>query len=171
MKKLGVVCCILSCCLLFGGCGKSEKPDQSQPPVQDTSSVIEEKTPDEVLELIYEPIETMGVEEADLTILKDKFFIDPETIDDYYVRYASGRFGVADTFILKPAEEQVLQVRESLEKIKLNRAKEFENYDIHNSYQIAQGAQIFEQGGYVIMLMLPDNEAARKIIDLYIPKN
>ncbi|MCL2578614.1 MAG: hypothetical protein FWE32_01125 [Oscillospiraceae bacterium] len=30
-------------------------------------------------------------------------------------------------------------------------------------------AVVFNQGEYVVMLMLPDNDAAREIINLYIP--
>ena len=54
--------------------------------------------------------------------------------------------------------------------MKLNRAKEFENYDVYDAHQIAQDAVIYEQGGYLIMLMLADTDAARDVIDQYIPK-
>lgn len=62
------------------------------------------------------------------------------------------------------------KVRDALEQVKLNRAKEFENYDVYDAHQIAQDAVIYEQGGYLIMLMLADTDAARDVIDQYIPK-
>ena len=51
-----------------------------------------------------------------------------------------------------------------------DRIREFENYDVYNSSAIAQGALIFERGGYVVMLMLEDNNSARAIIEKYIPE-
>lgn len=78
---------------------------------------------------------------------------------------------MADVFILKPSSpDDAPKVREMLESVKLSRIKEFENYDVYDSYQIAQDAQIFEQGGYIIMLTLADTEGARSIIDQYIPR-
>lgn len=52
----------------------------------------------------------------------------------------------------------------------MSRVKEFENFDIYNSYRIAQDAVIFEQGEYVVMLMLDDTETARAVINRHLPQ-
>ena len=51
-----------------------------------------------------------------------------------------------------------------------DRIREFVNYDVYNSSAIAENAVIFERGGYVVMLMLEDNDSARRIIERYIPE-
>ena len=45
-----------------------------------------------------------------------------------------------------------------------------DRYDVYNSASIAENALIFERGGYVVMLMLEDNDSARSIIEKYIPE-
>ena len=90
------------------------------------------------------------------------------------VWYTSGLYGIADVFILQPPSDSDAQdlaiLREQLEQVRLNISREVENYDIYNAYQIVQEAPVFEQGGYLIMLMVEDTDAARQIIDQYIPK-
>lgn len=156
------------CFLGLTGCGQAQTPleesESSQVQVVDTAD------PEAALDAIYQDCEIRGVEKATIRILRDQFYINPDQIVDYYVRYSSGRYGLADVFILKPEAGEELAVRESLEQVKLSRIKEFESYDIYNAYQIAQDAEIFSQGGYEIMLMVEDLEAAREAIDQYIPK-
>lgn len=168
MKRLLAFCCALLLAAGLPGCGK---PDPEQASVSAVSvSVVEVADPEQALTEIYAEIDPLGLSEATDEILSDKFLIEPDMLTDYWVRYSNGRFGVSDVFLLQPREDDVLTVREALEKVKLSRAKEFENYDIYNAHQIALDAQIFEQGDFVVMLMLEDNDAARTIIDKYIPK-
>ena len=155
----------------LGGCGKKENRAEPDVPADLLSrSVVEVADPERALEEIYQDVTVEDLYDADDETLMEKFFIDPAMLESYQVRYASGRYGVADVFILQPFEEDLPQVREQLEQVKLNRAREFENYDIYNAHQIAQEAPIFEQGGYLVILMLEDAEAARRVIDQYIPK-
>ncbi len=183
MKKQKAAACILAFSLLLSACasetaeavpqsfsasgsseisGSSDVPESSLPPVD----VPDPKT---ALEEIYRESDVRGVGQASKSAMENKFFFNLEDLDVYYVRYASGRFGVADVFILKPAADKTPKVREALEQVKINRIKEFENYDIYDSLRIASDAEIFEQGDYLVMLMVDDMEAARKIIDHYIP--
>ena len=90
-------------------------------------------------------------------------------VEEYYVRYSSGRYGLADVFILRPFHNDYDSVRESLETVKLDRIRKTEDYDILGSHRIAQEAQIYQYGSYLIMLMLEDNTAAAEIIQRYIP--
>lgn len=90
-------------------------------------------------------------------------------IEDYYARYSSGRYGLADVFIIKPYASDYESVRECLETVKRDRIRKTEDYDILGSYRIAQDTQIYQYGAYLIMLMLEDTATAADIIQRYIP--
>ena len=165
------LCCALLASLSLAACGGNQPVADSGMTVMQTGPVVSEPDPEAAIEKIYETVTIDGLSDASEEDLTDKFFIDTSLLDEFYVRYSSGRFGVADVFILKPSSpDDAPKVREMLESVKLSRIKEFENYDVYDSYQIAQDAQIFEQGGYIIMLTLADTEGARSIIDQYIPR-
>lgn len=166
LKRILALLCALLLCLT--GC-RSERPGQSAA-VESAGPLVETAEPETAMEKIYEGVSVRGLSDASDDDLTDKFFLDVSMLDSYWVRFSSGDFGLADVFILKPSEGMEPKVRDALEQIKLNRAKEFENYDIYDAHQIAQDAVIYEQGGYLIMLMLADTDAARDVIDQYIPK-
>ena len=88
---------------------------------------------------------------------------------EVYARYSDPKGGLIDVVIAKPERGSEADVREALYQYCDRRVEEFGNYDILDSLKIAQGAVVFEQGGYAIMLMTKDNEAAQVIIDQYIP--
>ncbi|MFQ9847496.1 MAG: DUF4358 domain-containing protein [[Clostridium] leptum] len=103
--------------------------------------------------------------------------LDPDDYTSAYVRYAETDFGADDVYIVLPKEGEdengnshreniIAQLRERKDA----RVREFANYDVYNSASIAENAVIFERGGYVVMLMLEDNEAARSIVERYIPE-
>lgn len=170
-KRLRTFVLIAAAVLALSGCGKSAEPVSKELPSEKTAvSIPETAEPQEALDEIYKTIDVDGVEEGSGRVLRDKFNINTDLLNDYYFNYTNGRFGVADVFILEPVDGEGAKVREALEQVKLSRSKEFENYDIYNAYQIAQDAVIFEQGDYLILLMLEDPDAARTIIDKYIPK-
>lgn len=88
-----------------------------------------------------------------------------------FVGYVSDpRGGLCDLVIIEPAAGQTDAVREALFQYGVQRADSFKNYDILNAYAIASGTNVYNQGEYVVMLMLPDNEAAAEIIDRYMPQ-
>lgn len=76
---------------------------------------------------------------------------------------------MADTFIIKPAEGKESDVWDDLAAVKNARIEEFEKYDILGAYEISKDAEIYTRGDYVIMVMHQDNDAAKKIIEEYIP--
>lgn len=169
MKKCITLICALICSLSLTACTQPNTTHVPVPAESDSTEVLE-ADPYEAIEKIYADVDISDIQDADSNILKDKFYIDTEDLEEFCVRYSSGNYGVADVFILKPVPEKSPQVREMLEQVKLQRMKEFENYDIYNSYEIAKNAVIFEQGEYLVMLMLADNDAARDVINRYIPK-
>lgn len=164
-RTIALLCALLLC---LTGC-RSEGPGQDAA-VESAGPLVETAEPETAIEKIYENVTVRGLADASDDDLTDKFFLDVSMLDSYWVRFSSGDFGLADVFILKPSEGMEPKVRDALEQVKLNRAKEFENYDVYDAHQIAQDAVIYEQGGYLIMLMLADTDAARDVIDQYIPK-
>ena len=101
--------------------------------------------------------------------LSDNLNADKDKILEYYGKISNINSGLADVVMLLPKENEVESTRLVLGKYKELRIAEFENYDILDAYSIAQNAVIYEQGGYVILLMLKDNDSARAIVDKYIP--
>lgn len=170
-------------CLTLFFCGCSSKPAKTVEPnaagsVQTYSSSQSESTseqapkqadPKTAIDIISDHINVKGVEFADDTVMEEKFFFDLDDIDEYYVLYSSGRYGVADIYIIKPKTDKMPSVRETLEQVKINRVNEFEEYNVYDSLRIANDAEIFEQQNYLIMLMVPDEEFARKTINQFIP--
>lgn len=77
--------------------------------------------------------------------------------------------GLRDLVIVRPAPEMEETVREALNNYIALQVSAFRNYDIRGSYAIASGAVVFNQGEYLVMLMLPDNESARTVLDRYLP--
>ena len=93
-----------------------------------------------------------------------------DAIEEYHIRYLKTDFGASDVYIIKPKEGMADTVRDGLKKIQEERIRAFADYDIYNSTEISENAIIFSRGGYVVMLMTGDNEAARQIIEKHIPE-
>ena len=134
MKRTIALLCALLLCLT--GC-RSEGPGQNAA-VESAGPLVETAEPETAIEKIYENVTVRGLTDASDDDLTDKFFLDVSMLDSYWVRFSSGDFGLADVFILKPSEGMEPKVRDALEQVKLNRAKEFENYDVYDAHQIAQ---------------------------------
>ena len=169
MKKVcsALLAVILVALPLFG-CGANES--EEAPQQQDLPKVSIAADPEGAIEEIYRDIDIKEVAVADDDLMEDTLGFDLwNDIEEYYVRYSSGRYGIADVYIIKPYESSYDVVRENLEAIKLDRVRKSESYDILDSHKIAQEAEIYRYGSYLIMLMLEDNEAAMEIISRYIP--
>ena len=177
MKRLIFFCAAILLAFPLGGCDSAQTSAEVylDSGIADSGEGLtlyfeEEEAAAQALEEIYETVDVRGLAFANRDQLKNKFFINPDYLEEFHVKYASGRYGVADVFLLKPYPEYRADVRESLEQVKVSRVKEFENFDIYNSYRIAQDAVIFEQGEYVVMLMLDDTETARAVINRHLPQ-
>jgi Archaea-specific RecJ-like exonuclease, contains DnaJ-type Zn finger domain len=88
---------------------------------------------------------------------------------DFAAYYSDAKYGLADLMIVAVDDDTRESVRDLLYRYKETRVAEFENYDILDSFAIAQGTVVYDQGDYLVLLMLPDNAAAQQIIDQYIP--
>ena len=166
-KKLIALLAALSLALL-PACSTQPPPDEEEaaPAAAEVHAVVAD--PEGALEEIYADIDIKEIETADDNLMQSLGF-DLWNVEEYYVRYSSGRYGLADVFILRPFHNDYDSVRESLETVKLDRIRKTEDYDILGSHRIAQEAQIYQYGSYLIMLMLEDNTAAAEIIQRYIP--
>lgn len=155
--------------LIFTGCGNRVQPTAapvSSPAVKEAVTVAK---PQEAVDAIYASLESYEAEPIRYIDLEEQLGIKPSSVSGYYGKISDPNEGLADVAILLPKDQERESVSLALSKYKEKRMKEFENYDILDAYAIAQNAVIYEQGGYIIMLMLSENDAVRKIIDGYIP--
>ena len=125
--------------------------------------------PQRAVEAIHQSLETARVEKVAIEDFDQVFGIAPYMVVDAVAYVSDPVGGLCDVVIVFPARGMTDQVREALNQYTTLRADSFRNYDILNSYYIASNAIVFEQGDFVVMLMLPDNTAGREIIDLYLP--
>ena len=171
-KKLtSIFLCICICISMFVGCSQNNGSDKQTKESGDTAiqtAETDEELLATVINEIYRNIDITSLSDATDTALKELFFINPEYVESYAIRYTDFKYGVADVVIVKPNPSYKQDILDAFESRKQSRISECKNYDIHNSYQIAQKAEIYERGGYLIMLMLEDNESAKKVIEKYI---
>ena len=127
--------------------------------------------PQTAVDRIYETLPESRTEPLDAATFADLFPDLGEVVEEYYGAISDPNGGLADVVIVKPrsASDNRETVREALRAYQEKRIREFENYDILNALTIATDAQVVDQGDYVLLLMLPDNEAAQEIIDQYLP--
>ena len=112
------------------------------------------------MESISEPTEEEIEEVLKLT---------PSTIDDAYIRYSSGSFGLADLYVIKPASDSIYEVKRELEDLRLRRVQEFEQYDVYDALTIAQNAEVEEVGNYVVLIMMSDSDRVMELLRPIIP--
>ena len=150
---------------------KQEEAEQENAESQTEVSVVTKAEPETALKEIYAQLDrSSGLVDADDDIVCDVMGFDLETIDEYYIRYMETDFGASDVYIIKPKSDEYETVRGVLKAWQESRIRSFSGYDIYNSTKISENAVIFRRGEYLVMLMLEDNEAARSIIETYIPE-
>ncbi|MDL2232987.1 DUF4358 domain-containing protein [Ruminococcaceae bacterium OttesenSCG-928-L11] len=126
--------------------------------------------PEAAIERIYSTLEEYSTVPLDKTAAEKIVGIEADNVVESHVYYSDPKSGLADIVIVKPVEAERISIREGLYIYKERKVQEFENYDILNAHAIAQNAIVYDQGDYVIMLMVEDTEAAKLIIDEYIPQ-
>lgn len=126
--------------------------------------------PQQALTEIYFNVSIMGVADATPERLETDFGIDSSHYLGVWGRYTDGRFGAADVIIIQPRYGMEQEVREDLQTIKLARMSLFKNYDIYNSYSLAENGTIIERGDYIILLMIDNKETVTEILNSYISR-
>lgn len=186
-NKCILLFCAIGIALSISGCGNSqpEVPEQASAPAQtavtekagkepqeEASEEAAAADPEKALELIYEGFnQEMGLVTPSDEEVEDVVGLDLDSIDEYHIRYLNSDFGASDVYIVKPKEGMSDSVRDMLKKRQEVRIREFTDYDIYNSTEIAENSVLFSRGDYLILLMMEDNKSAREIIETYIPEN
>ena len=178
-KAVSLLMAAVLCTGIFSGC---EALDTTLPDEEETQEAIETRkaqaNPQKALEQIYSDLgKRIGLVEPTEEQLESVVGLNLDDVEKAYVRYVETDFGADDVYIILPKDgedengnshhENVLA---ALRERKDDRIREFVNYDVYNSSAIAENAVIFERGGYVVMLMLEDNDSARRIVERYNPE-
>ena len=171
VKKL--LAAMLVFLLLLGGCAA-----QDDGPETEVKSDIDYDALDlsALADEIYKNIEISDLTRnsvakiTDKTTLKEQFYLDFDKIESYEVRAAEGNFGVADLMLLHVKADCAADVMAAIENRKDNRINEFSRYDVYDSYEIALGAEIYQDGELVVMLMFSEDgkTAAKNTIDKFL---
>jgi len=149
--------------------------DPAMIPASDARSVIAATVlaadPDGAVNEIYETLgNSPSLTEITGETIEEVFGITLQEANSFVAFTSDARNGLCDVAIIEPAPDKAGDVREALNQYSDRRAASFKNYDILGAFAIASGSLVYSQGDYIIMLMLPDNDAAMDIIDRYIPK-
>lgn len=155
--------------LIFSGCDSKTQPASAPVAIPAVKEALTVAKPQDAVDAIYASLKSYKAEPVQYADLSEQLGIKPSSVSEYYGKISDPNEGLADVAILLPKDQERENVSLALSKYKEKRMAEFENYDILDAYAISQNAVIYEQGGYIIMLMLAENDAVRKIIDEYIP--
>lgn len=175
MKKiLKTAALILAFVFVLSGCNKPEESDEEENPIGYSYDMLDFAM---IADEIYKGSEisalTLGSVETvtNKTTVEEQYYLDLKKVENYEIRSAEGKYGVADIAIIHVKEGFANDVIDSLEARKDDRINEFRKYDVYNSYSIAMNAEIYQEDELVIMLMLDDDTKtqAHKIIDSYLP--
>jgi hypothetical protein len=173
-QKPNIVSILLAALLLvLAGCdgGGAETAEEAASEVS-IKEAVTEADPEAAVNEIYEALPDAQTRElTNYELTKNFPDLTPESLVSYTGRLSSPDGGLADVVFFEPAEGERDAARAALQLYQEQRIREFENYDILGAFQIAQDAIVIDQGDFVILLMLAEDqvEAAREIIDQYIP--
>lgn len=165
----------LAAALLFTGCGQN-KPVNANLGDVSIRETVTQADPGAAIQEIYSLLPDSRTEELSTEQFSELFPGAAGMAEEIYGRISDVSGGLADVVIVKPKEGAADDgkpyrdsVWDSLRLYQDKRIREFENYDILDAFPIAKNAEVYSQGSYIIFLMLPDNEAAREIVDRHIP--
>lgn len=162
----------LAVALLFmTGCQSAQEPLPRAVMMPEVSirETVDAAEPEKAVAEIHELFSECKATELDDVEMEDRLGISGEDVREHHIYLSDPKSGLVDLVILLPVQDKRDALRESLYRYRDRCVEEYRNYDILNSLSIAQEAQVFDQGDYLILVMTPDNEAAREIIDKFIP--
>lgn len=161
--------------LACSGCsfGKAQPADAAVSEVSIREAVTR-ADPQKAIEAIYSAFPEIIHQEMTPEEYSKSFGDVADLVEEYHIHTSSPNNGLGEVIFIRPAQSQEPeqtrdQVREAIHQYKEKRIKEFENYDILDSYTIARDSVIYDQGDYLILVMFADNEAVQDIIDDHIP--
>lgn len=167
MRNKLIFAAALLALLIFAGCGgNAEQALAGAASMRETIVVAD---PASAVADIYDSLEDYEAQPLTDWRLEEKLGIPLQDTEEYYGKISSPNSGLCDVAIIRPKPEARESARLALGKYIERRIAQFKDYDILNAYSIAQGAVVYDQGDYLIMLMLADNDSARAIIDTHMP--
>lgn len=170
-KWLVLMAVVMTVLLGVAGCGNKTESAVAVLDETNRKIAVTVADPQTAVSKIYESFEEYDAENLTSWRLDEFLGIKEADLKEYYGKISEPEEGLADVIIIRPKEAKREDVQLALSKYKERRMAEFENYDILDAYSIAQNAVIYDQGDYIILLMLADTDidSARAIIDEYIP--
>lgn len=171
MKRLCWMIAVLLLAVAVAGCGAEEATEVYAESDVSIRPAVTEADPETAVQKVYEALPDARTRPLTLSLFEELFPDLGSVAEEYYGRISDVNGGLADLIVIKRADGAGNRdkARDALWQYQEKRVSEFENYDILDAYSIARDAEVFDQGDYVVLLMMPDNEAAREIIDQYIP--
>ena len=177
VEIFAIIVAVLMFCPLLGCSGRTETGESESSMASQETDLSEEyyidpSVMDKVLEEIYSNVPDLlkdSVETPSEDEIEEVLKLSPSNIDDYYIRYSSGSFGLADLYVIKPASDAIYEVKGELEDLRLRRIEEFEEYDVYDALTIAQNAEVTEIGNYVVLIMIADSDQVLELLKPIIP--
>lgn len=170
MRTIALALAILTTAAMLSACfantGSAQVAALSDVSIREA---IIEPDPQAAVDAIYAALPNSRTTSLD-TYTLDKIGINTTDIQEYYGCVTDPAGGLSDVIMLLPKFDKREAVLEQLNQYKLQRIREFENFDILDAYSIAQNAIIYNQGDFLILLMLEDNESTQNTIDEYMPQ-
>ncbi len=170
----------LAFCLAAGavGCGDASSGSSSSPSsssLSESSSSSPAQVSDEDLTSLMDEIYThyedvMGVVDVESDAVHDILGLTEDMYEQLAARQSLARFNIGDVVIVRPAQGQTDAVKDALEAYRKSKEDLFQNYNVGGDYEKAQNAEIYERGGYVILVMFADNQPAKDAISAVIPE-
>ncbi len=137
----------------------------------DLKEVIVVADPVQAIEAIYDSLDSQpALTELTMETVEDTLGVYTEDIEALAGYTSDFKKGLRDVVMILPAQGKNDDVRDALLKYIDKQAESFKNFDVLNAYEIASNAVVFNQGDYVVLLMLPDNEAAQELVSQYMPQ-
>lgn len=171
-QKIRMILATLTIGLALSACGGAPQPDSRAEGSEQEISIREavtRPTPHLAVEEIYDLLPDARPESITTQLFGQLFPDLRDKVEEYYGCVSDPNGGLADILILLPDPEEKDTVREALLVYQEKRIRQFETYDILDAYNIAKNAVVFDQGDYIVLSMLPDNDAAQDILDRHMP--
>ena len=130
----------------------------------------QEGDPAQALVDIYFDVDMLGLQDATKENLEMEFDLDPDLYSNVWGKFTDGRFGIADVLIFQPRTGREDELREELERIKLDRMDFFKDFDVYNAYHLASEGVVFQRGEYAILMMIDNSDQVRSILEQYLPR-
>lgn len=165
-NKITLILALFMLILSFTGCFGPKPEDAGGDTPGEEIALVND--PDTAAEEIYAALEESEAQLLSASEMRDILGLEAAYLEEYYCYYSDYKYGLADVFIIKPAQGRGEDIKTLLYEYKDKRVREFESFDILNSANISQNAVVYERGEYIIFLMTPDNDLASDIIYTYI---